>query len=90
MLSMLIEIFGGDAIAGRRRFAGERDIALEHLIGVAADLDARTVAVEGLHPVRHARSVGVVAAAPASAATIVAAAMTLVLAGSHDTFEIAV
>ena len=48
MLGVLIEVLRGDAVAAERRLARQRDIALEHLIGIAADFHARPVAVEGL------------------------------------------
>src|SRR5579863_5964842 len=92
MLSMLIEVLRGDSVAGGDCLACHRNVPLEHLIGVAADLDVRSAAVEGLHAVRDARAI-VVGMTPAAAANAVAAAATapipLVLAWSHDTFEIA-
>ena len=48
VLCMLVEILGGDAIAVRRCFAGQGDVALEYLVGAAADLDGGAVAVECL------------------------------------------
>ena len=45
---MLVEILGGDAIAVRRCFAGQGDVALEYLEGATADLDGGAVAVECL------------------------------------------
>jgi hypothetical protein len=87
MLRVLKEIFGGDAVTRRLRLASERLIALEHLIGVAADFDARTVAVEGLRPLRRTRaSVGIVVMIRVAAA--IAAARSLLW--SHVTCLVAV
>src|SRR5713101_437918 len=44
VLGVLVEVLGGDAVARRRRFARKRNVALEHLISIAADLDAGTAA----------------------------------------------
>src|SRR6185437_5733041 len=88
VLRMLIEILGRDAVAGGSGFTRERHIALENLVRIAANLDVRTVAVERLHAMRRTRAaVGIVAAASPAA---IAATMALVLAWSHDTFEIAI
>jgi hypothetical protein len=38
-LGVLIEMLSGNAIVARRRFAGESEVALEYLVGIAADLD---------------------------------------------------
>jgi len=46
MLGMLVEILGGDAVTRRGGFARHRDVAFEHLIRVAANLHARSAAVE--------------------------------------------
>jgi len=67
MLGVLIEIFRSDPVAAGLRLPRERDITLEHLIGVAANFYVRPVAVESLHPMRQARPV-VVARRTASAA----------------------
>jgi hypothetical protein len=94
MLGVLIEILRRDPIAGQSRLAGERDIALENLIGVAADFDPGAVAVEGLLPMRHTGTIiaaaiaGVTAAAAAvhhvsTATAIVAAARAFVGTCSH-------
>ena len=55
VLGMLIEILSGNAIVARRRFAGESEVALEYLVGIASDLDGRAVAVECLIVLRGAR-----------------------------------
>ena len=55
VLGVLIEIFSGNAIVAGRRFAGESEVALKYLIGVAADLDGRAVAVECLIVLRGSR-----------------------------------
>jgi len=89
VLGMLVEILGGDPIAGRRSLTRERDIALENLIGVAPDFDAGPVAIEGLHPMRRTRTpVVVVVLAAHVVGIVVAAPATLVLTWSHDTFEV--
>jgi hypothetical protein len=43
---MLVEILGGNSIAARRRFACQGEVALEYLVGAAADLDVGAIAVE--------------------------------------------
>ena len=45
---MLVEILGGNSIAARRRFACQGEVALEYLVGAAADLDVGAIAVECL------------------------------------------
>ena len=57
MLGVLIQVFRRDAVAAGLRLARQRDIALEHLIGVAADFNVRAVAVESLLAMRRARPV---------------------------------
>jgi hypothetical protein len=52
VLGMLVQIFRGDGIAANRDFARERDVALENLVGAAADLHARAIAVEDLVTLR--------------------------------------
>lgn len=75
VLGVLIEILGGDPVARRARVARQRQILLEHLIGVAADTHIGPAAVEGLRALRH---MGFTA--------VVAATLTLhVWTGSHDT-----
>ena len=54
VLCMLIQVFGRYPVATCRRLAGKCDIAFENLVGVAADLYVRTIAVERLDPVGHA------------------------------------
>jgi hypothetical protein len=54
-LGVLIEMLSGNAIVARRRFAGESEVALEYLVGIAADLDGRAVAVECLIVLRGSR-----------------------------------
>src|SRR5262245_20930735 len=56
MLGVLIEILRRNAVARRLRLARQSQIALVHLIGVTPDFDVGAVAVEGLRPVRWARS----------------------------------
>jgi hypothetical protein len=48
VLCVLVEILGGNSVAARRRFACQGDVALEYLVGAAADLDVGAVAVERL------------------------------------------
>jgi hypothetical protein len=55
VLCVLVEIFGGNTIAARRRFARQGDIALEYLVGAAADFDVGAVAVECLIVLRAPR-----------------------------------
>jgi hypothetical protein len=52
---MLVQIFGGNSIATRCRFACQGDVALEYLVGAAADLDVGPVAVECLIVLRVSR-----------------------------------
>src|SRR5262249_32780131 len=59
--------------------AGKCDIAFENLIGVAADLYVRTIAVERLDPVGHAWAIVV------RAVSVVSTARALVWSWSHDT-----
>ena len=54
---VLIQVFGRNTVTIGRRFACERDIALENLVGVAADLYVWTVAIKSLDPMRHPRAV---------------------------------
>src|SRR4029077_18296296 len=75
MLRVLVQIFRRDPIAARLRLSRHCQIALEHLVGVAADLNARTVALETLHPVRHVRAVGM-RPAPAAMRTTAASVTT--------------
>src|SRR4029077_17562587 len=82
----LVQILRRDPVAARLSLAGERNVALEHLIGVAANLDARTVALEGLRAVRGARPTVVVVLRHAAAVT---AARSILLSWPHDTCLIA-
>src|ERR1051325_11948554 len=54
MLGVLVEVFCRDPVAARLRLPSHRDIALEHLIRVAAYLDARAVALKALGAMRRA------------------------------------
>ena len=79
---------GHDAVARCRRFAGQRLILVEHLMGVAAHPDVGSAAVEDLVPI--GRTVGIVmvllvmmAAATAAAATIATATRPLTIVWSH-------
>ena len=76
MLGVLVQVFRRDAVAAGLRLARQRDIALENLIGAAANLNAWAVAVEGLLAVRRARPVVLMrdASSTAAAASPVAAA----------------
>src|SRR5690348_1139395 len=56
MLGVLVEVFRRDAVAARLRLPRHRDITLEHLIRVAAYLDARAVALKALGAMRRAWS----------------------------------
>src|SRR5262249_43973744 len=84
MFCVLIQVFGGNSVTTCRGLARKCDIALENLVGVTADLYVRTVAVEGLDPVRHARTIIV------RAVSVVSTARALVWSWSHDTCLIAV
>ena len=55
MLGVLIEIFGRHAVVGGCGFARECDIALEYLMGAAADPDIRAVAIERVIALRCSR-----------------------------------
>jgi hypothetical protein len=55
VLRVLVEILGGNSIAARRRFACQGEVALEYLVGAAADLDVGPVAVEALIILRDSR-----------------------------------
>jgi hypothetical protein len=55
VLRVLVEILGGNAIAARCGFACQGEVALEYLVGAAADLDAGPVAVECLIVLRVSR-----------------------------------
>ena len=48
VLGVLIEVLGGNSVAARRRFACQSDVALEYLVGAAADPYVGAVAVECL------------------------------------------
>jgi hypothetical protein len=52
VLSVLVKIFRGNRIVANRGLAREADVALKNLVGAAADLHARAVAVEGLVALR--------------------------------------
>ena len=55
MLRVLVQILGGNSIAATRRFACQGKVALEYLMGAAADLDVGPVAVECLIVLRASR-----------------------------------
>jgi hypothetical protein len=84
VLRVLIQVFGGNPVTAGRRFARERDIAFEYLVGVAADLYVGAVAVKSLDPVRQPRAVMV------RVVPVVSAARAFVWSWSHDTCLIAV
>ena len=84
MLGMLEEIFGSDSVAGRRRLTRQCYISLENLVGVPANFDVWTVALEGLNSVRHPLSVMV------RIIPIIMAARSLVWAWSHGAYLILV
>jgi hypothetical protein len=52
---MLVEILGGNAIVARHRLAGQGEVALEYLVGAAANLGVGAVAVECLIVLRASR-----------------------------------
>ena len=55
VLRVLIEILGGNSIVIRCRFARQGEVALEYLVGAAADLGVGPVAVECLIVLRDSR-----------------------------------
>jgi len=57
VLGMLVEVFRRHPVAACLGLARHRQIALEHLVGIAADLNARAVALEVLRAMRRARPV---------------------------------
>lgn len=75
VFGMLVEILRGDPIACGTRIARQREIFFQDLIGVAANADIGTAAVERLGTLRHMRFTAVVTAT-----------LTLhVWTGSHNT-----
>ena len=56
VLGVLKEVLGGNAIVARLGLPRQRQIALVHLIGVAADLYVGPIAVESLRPVWRTRA----------------------------------
>lgn len=90
VLGMLIEILGGNAIARGGGFARHRDVAFEHLIRVTANLHARSAAVEILRTVRRTRPPIVGVTLSTRHVVIAATATAILLAWSHDSFEVAV
>jgi hypothetical protein len=52
---MLVEILGRNSIVACGRFACQREVALEYLVGAAADLDVGPAAVECLIVLRDSR-----------------------------------
>src|SRR3954470_23058418 len=97
VLRMLVIVLGRDAIAGRRCVARQRQIFLEHLVGIAAHPDIGTIGVERLVPQRHVALLAVrhpAATATATTAAAIALAVTSAPAWplhmgtlSHDTFN---
>jgi hypothetical protein len=79
MLSMLVKVLCGDAIAARRCLPREGNITFEDLTRVASDFDIRTVTFEGLTSVRDRLPimVGIV--------TVIATMRSSGLSWSHDT-----
>jgi len=88
VLGVLVEIFRRDSIAGRSRFTRHGDIALEHLVGVAADLHGRSARIEALHAMRRApAALPVLGVAAHHVAT---ATPAILLAWSHESFDVEV
>jgi hypothetical protein len=79
VLGVLIQILGRDPVAARGRLACQGHVSFEYLIGVAANFDVWSIAVESLNAVRDPRAV-VMRIIP-----IITAARSLVWAWSHDT-----
>jgi hypothetical protein len=46
VLGVLVQILGGNPVAGRRRFSCQGDIPFEDLLGCAADPDIGAVAIK--------------------------------------------
>src|SRR5262249_50069678 len=70
-------------VARRCCFARKRDVAFEHLVGIATDLHAWPTAIEYLDPMRRPRPVALLLLMLMMATAVVAAAITLALALSH-------
>jgi len=70
LLGVLVEVFRGDAVAARLSLTRQRDVALEDLVGVAADFNVRTIAIERLNAVRQSRPIVMETAASTAAATL--------------------
>ena len=60
MFGVLVEVFGGDTVAGRRRVAGQLQIFLKDLVGIPTDTDVGSIAVESLGPRRDVRLVAAI------------------------------
>lgn len=62
VLGVLVKVFGGDTVAGGGGVARQRQILLQHLVGVPANADIRPAAVEGLRTDGHVRFTAVITA----------------------------
>ena len=74
MLGVLIEVFRRDPVTAGLRLPRHRDVAFEHLIGVAANFHTRSVAVERLRALRQTGPVVMRTAATTATATPVTTA----------------
>ena len=88
MVGVLEIGFGEDAIAGGGRFAGQRLVLVEDLVGIAADPDVGTAAIENLVSIGSATGavmlgLVMVIVATATAATTATAARPLTIVWSH-------
>ncbi len=89
MVGVLVVGFGQDAIAGRGRFTGQRLIFVEDLVGITADPNVGTAAIENLVSIGGAVGavmlglVMVSVATTAAAATTATAARPLTIVWSH-------
>jgi hypothetical protein len=82
MLGVLVEVFGRDPIAARRRFTRQRQITFKYLISVSTYFDIWAIAVECLNSMRKPRPIVM------RIITIITTARSLVWAWSHDTYLI--
>jgi hypothetical protein len=88
---VLVQILGSDAVARRRRFAGKRNVALEHLIRITADLDAGAAAFEYLTAMRRSRPIALaLLLVLMMTAAVMASTVSFALALSHHALEILV
>jgi hypothetical protein len=90
VLSVLVEILGCDSVARRRSFARKRNVALEHLISISANLDAGTAAFEYLTAMRRSRPIALalLLMLMMTTAAVMASTVSFALALSHHALKI--